>query len=382
LRRIVVNITIIFLMTFLFAGVCYAAGEDMQSADSEQSGLTLSETMEMALIKSIQLEQAEKDEERAEEVRHASRSGYIRGVANTPMTGELYVSASGAGEPFFQFLSADAQWGISKKMLEIAKDSITLQAKKGYFDVLQKQQKVVKAQVELDKAQRDYRSAAARKSVGMASTSQVQGAKAAVEQKASNLEQARADLEKAYRSLNKLIGNKPTERPELVTPIEYEKLEPPALENKIATALSSDNNPYMWVKEENYDLSKYTWTFAQVEEAGLIDTEKANLSYQDAQKDMRNTIHELYDTLKTLEASYESAKQAVTSAESALATTQAMFNVGMVTKSEVLEKKATLETAKDGLLKVKSLYAITKETFEKPWLAVTTAGAGSSSQAT
>ncbi len=368
------RIIMLFLVTTLLLGLPTAAFPfaEVRPADGQAPELTLEEAVNRAVESAVKVEQAELDVDKAWETRKAARSGYER-YAGVFSDG-VYVSVPGVGEPFFQFLSANSGWNISKQQLDLTKDVVALQAKMSYFDVIKKQRSLETAQLALEKAQNDYKVARAKALVGMSSNAEIEAAASRLEQSTSALEQAKADLENAYRSLNKLIGYVPETRPVLTTTIEFVKLEVPLVENKVATALSPNNNPYLWIMKENHELSKYTWTYASVEEAAKLDKDKTSLSYDDARKETRNKIYEMYDSLKTLEKSYESALQGVKAAEEGLRVANAMYEVGMVTKSEVLDKEHLLSQAKDGLLEVKRLYAITKETFEKPWLAVESAG--------
>lgn len=374
MRRFISITLLTFLLILAGSMTSFAANEE-QPTSEQANDLSLEEVIELSLTKSTSIEKAEKDVDRAWEVRKALRGGYISGLANTPSTGDLYTSVPGADDYLFRFLSANGQWTINKKMLDLTKDAVVLQAKGNYYDVMKKLQELDTAKLSVQNAEADYKIAMARATVGMASDVEVKAAKSLLEMENSTLEQAQAELENAYRTLNKLIGFKPDERPDLTTSIEFEKIEAPVLENKVVWALSPDNNPYLWSKKEGYEISKYTWTFTEPDEAGLIDKEKAQLTYQDARKDTRDKVYELYDNLKTLEASYKSAEEGVNAAAEALRVTQLMYEVGMVTNNSVLEKEVDLANARGGLLKVKSLYELTKETFEKPWLAFVGSGA-------
>jgi len=369
------RIIMLFLVTTLLLGLPTAAFPvaEVRPSDGQAPELTLEDAVNRAVESAVKVEQAELDVDKAWETRKAARSGYVK-YADMTFTGDVYVSMPGVGDPFFQFLSANSGWNISKQQLDLTKDAVALQAKITYFDIIKKQRSLETAQLALEKAQNDYKVARAKALVGMSSNAEIEAAASRLEQSTSALEQAKADLENAYRTLNKMIGYVPETRPVLTTTIEFEKLEVPSVENKVATALSPNNNPYLWIMKENYELTKYTWTYASVEEAAKLDKDKTSLSYDDARKETRNKIYEMYDSLKSLEASYESALQGVKAAEEGLRAVKAMYEVGMVTKSEVLDKEHLLSQAKDGLLEVKRLYAITKETFEKPWLAVESAG--------
>lgn len=380
------SIMMIAFLMLLGCGITAFAADDDQSATEQSNGLTLEEVVERALLKSTAIKQAEKDVDRALEVRDSARTGHINGLKRlsdsedgTISTGNLYASTTGTDEDgYFQYLSANGQWSINTKMLDLTKDATVMQAKGNYYDILTKLHKLEITEVSLQKAEDDYRIARAKSLAGMATNLEVQAAQSLLEAEKSTLEQTRAELENAYRNLNKLIGLKPEERPNLTTPIEFEKVEVPSLENIVAVVLSSNKNPYLWTKKEGYEISKYTWTFSESREAGLIDKEKASLTYQEARQDTRDKVYELYDNLKSLEASYKSAQEGLAAAEESLRVTKSMYEAGLVTKNDVLEKEVALNNAKDGLLSIKSSYALTTETFEHPWLAFV-GGDGSSS---
>ncbi len=365
MRRFISIALLTFLLIIGGSITSFAASEE-QPTSEQSNDLSLEEVVELALAKSTTIEQAEKDVDRSWEVRKAMRSGYESG---TPTAGDLYEDLPGTSDYFISFLSANGNWTINQKTLELTKDSVVLQAKNNYYDILIKLNNLDTAKLSVQKAEVDYRIAAAKAVVGMVSDVEVKAAVSLLETEKSALEQAQAELENAYRTLNKLIGFKQEERPNLITSIEFKRIEEQNLENKVVWALSPDNNPYLWSKKEGYEIAKYTWTTTEPGEAGLIDKEKAEITYEEARKDTRNKIYELYDNLKTLEASYMSAEEGVNAATEALRVTQLMYKVGMVTKNDVLEKEVALASAKDGLLTVKSSYELAKATFEKPWLA-------------
>jgi len=368
LRRLMTILLLSFFMV-LGCGISAFAADDEQALSEPSNGLTLEKAVERALTASTALEKAEKDVDRAWEVRSSLREAYASG-AGTVSVGDLYASLPGADDYFLLFLSSNGQWSISKKSLEMTQDLIVLQTKSNYYDIIKKLHKVEITGVSLQKAEDDYRIARAKNLAGMATDLEVKAAQSLLETEKSSLELARAELENAYRKLNKLIGLGLEERPDLVTPIEFEKLEVPSIENKVAWALSPNSNPYLWSKKEGYEITKYTWTTTEPDEAGLIDKEKASITYDEARQDTRDKVYELHDTLKTLETSYVSALEGLAAAEEGLRVTKAMYEAGLVTKNDVLDNEVALNKVKDSLLDIKSKYALTKETFEHPWLAL------------
>ncbi|MCF8011943.1 MAG: TolC family protein [Clostridiales bacterium] len=370
MRRAIFISILITILSIGWAVSGFAAEE--KDANQETNGLTLNEAVDQALHNCIDVELAEKSVDKAWEERESARDGYVGKVKKYPNTDipAMYAASAAANEPFFSYLAAHGKWRISKESLEMTEDALVLQAKQYYYNILQHKKEIETKQAELEKAESDLEVIRAKQEVGMATSVQVQGQKSSVERIKSELKQKQAALQKNYRQFKKLLGIDRDEEINLVSPVEYEQAKISSLDNKIVWALSPDNNPYLFMKKEQYDISKYTWTMAVSSEAGHISKEKKGMQYQDARKEMRNKMHELYDNLNTLESSYYSTQEAVKSAREGLRVTEQMYEVGMVTQNDVLDSKVKLEQARDALSNIKINYALAKETFEKPWLAM------------
>ncbi|MEW6540404.1 MAG: TolC family protein [Bacillota bacterium] len=337
----------------------------------QPKSLALDQVVELALRNSMGIKQAELDVDRAREVADAAWEyhGYML-VKTWTGTDNLYKSYPGSDEhSWYKALSADRGWHIQQKTFEMTKDAISLNARRLYNDILKKQHGLGAAGAALEKAERDYRTVLALAAVGMSTNMQVYAASAGLQRAGSAAEQARADLEGAYRALNKLIGLEPEERPVLTTEPEFKAVAVESLDLAINRALSLDNNPYLWSKREGYELQRYVWSYTQPSEAGLIDRDKAWLSYEDARAETRNKIYELFDTMKTLEAAHASAQEGLALAREALRAAELRHWVGLATYTAVLEQKAALAQAEAAVLELRSTHASVKETFEKPWLA-------------
>lgn len=373
MRRV---IAVLSLSTMLLFGCVCAAWADADEA--EPAGLSLDEAIERALQHSTIIKQAELDVDRAREVADAAWDlhGYSL-LASWTGTGDLYTSREGVDEnSWFRALSADRQWHIQKAGLGMRIDAVLLQVQQSYYNVIKQATALERAKAAAEKAERDYRTTQVMANIGMGTSVQVDGARAALEGARSELEQAQGDYEGAYRELNKLIGFRLDERPLLSTPLEFEVLEVPSVDAAVSRALSVEQNPYLWSLKEGHELSRYVWTFTQPQEAGKIDIDKAKLGYEDARENTRNLMYALYDRLKTLEAAHESATAGVAAAEEALRIAELKYQLGMITRTDVLDAQAKLAQVQEGLYEIRILYALTKEQFLKPWLASAGAAAG------
>lgn len=362
---------VLLLVVILALGGTGTAWADAPEAGGDaEKGLSLEEVVELALRRSLTVKQAEMDLDRAKEVADATWDAYNWQLAKTYVEAEdLYRTLPGETDVYPAMMQTDRAWRIQQKTFEITRDAIALGALRNYYNIIKKQNELETAEVSLAKAERDYQTVRVMNTVGMATGAQVQGALTALERARSTLEKARGDLEGAYRELNKLIGLKTGERPALTTPLEFAPVEVESIDFETTRALSLNRNPHLWSLKEGYELQRFVWTYTQPAEAGEIDREKAWLNYENARAETRNKMYELYDTLKTLEASYRSAEEGVAAAREGLRTAELRREVGLATDSEVLEARVALRQAEDALLEITSAYALTAETFEKPWLA-------------
>lgn len=361
----VVSVAILFCLT-----VTSFAAEDQNPQSPVRVELTLDEAINSALKNSFSIRQAELDVDRAEKVRDAAWEYHGYMLTKTWVeTEQAFVSIPGMDDmSLFQALSADRAAHIQKKTFEIMQDAIKLQVTQAYYDIHKKLEDLDTARLALESAERGYRVAKIKHEIGLATGMEVQGKKAELEGAKSGLEMAQAELENAYRKLNKLMGKDVNFRPELATPVEFEKLEVPSLDAEITRAMNPNQNPYLWSKKEGYELQRYVWTTTQPAEAGKIDIDKAKLSYEEARVETRKTMNELYQLLKTLEAAHESAVEALAAAEQALKTAQVMYENGMITGDDLLGRKIAVAKAEGDLLNVRIQYELVKINFEKPWL--------------
>lgn len=370
MRRVAVITVATLAMIFCFALVSFASEEEQNLQEPAREELTLEDAINIALKNSFSIQQAELDVDRANEVRDNAWDNHGYMLQRTWVdTEQAYVSLPGMDDnSLFQALGADRAAHIQKKTFEITQDALEMQVTQIYYDILKKHNDIETAKLALEVAERGCKIARMQKQVGMTTEATVQAKNAELENAKSSLESAQSDLENAYRLLNKLMGKDETLRPELVTPIEFEKLEIPSLDTEIIKAMNPNQNPYLWAKKEGYELKKYTWTITQPAEAGKIDIDKAKLTYEEARVETRNKMNELNETLKTLEASYISAQEALSTAQLNLKNAQILYETGMITKDDVLNGEMAVVQAESALLNIKIGYELSKLNFKKPWL--------------
>ncbi|TYO96580.1 TolC family protein [Desulfallas thermosapovorans] len=370
MRRAVVITLATFAMIFCFALVSFASEEEQNLQEPVREELSLEDAINNALKNSFSIQQAELDVDRANEVRDKAWDlhGYMM-QRTWVETEQAYMTLPGMDDnSLFQALGADRAAHIQKRTFEITCDALAMQVTQIYYDIIKKQNEIETAKLAVEIAERGCKIARMQKQVGMGTEATVQAKNAELENARSALEAAQAGLENAYRSLNKLMGKDEKLRPQLTTPVNFEKLEIPSLEAEIARAMNPNQNPYLWSLKEGHELKKYTWTITQPAEAGKIDIDKAKLTYEEARVETRNKMNELNETLKTLEASYISAQEALSTAQLNLKNAQILYEAGMITKDDVLNSEMAVARAENALLNLTISYELSKLNFKKPWL--------------
>lgn len=361
----------IILILSVFLALSMFVSRGMCSANEQQKKieLTLNQAVEMALKESVTLKQAELGEDRARKVAENAWDAHnLQLRATYDEASQLYASVPVDQDAFPLFFKADRGWRIAQRTYQITRDATELAAKKCYFDVLQASANLDAAKKAYEFNQSSLRSAQAMYQVGMNNAQTLELAKLGLQKSNLDLQSAKADLDKAYMALNQLIGLDPMARPVLIDAIPYEKLKVDSLDADVSRATRSEDNPALWIKKEQYEISRYLWSYTIPDSAGKIDIDKSYLEYDTARKTIRDKMYQLCDNIITLESSYNTALQNVKATEEKYRVEQLRYNVGMSTKKDVLEAEMLLEQAKLALKKVAAAHHLGKVTFEKPWL--------------
>lgn len=358
-KKVSCLILAVFLLLVLNP-ITYA--QDDHSADGL---LTLDKAVKMALKKSNKLKEIDYDIERAEEVRKSIASS----VSFVPAGPDPDPTASAA---FTSLVAADMGLLMTKKSKDLEIDKITLNVFKQYTGVITANYDFELAELQQDKAKRDWQVALLSYDTGLISWSQLKLAEAANKTADTSYELAKKEVDKAYQELNNLIGLKPEDRPILAESIEFAPLEVDDLESTITRIM--EGNPAIWLAEQQADLARleldlYSWANPNREpySAKKIDVDKAELSAVDAKKQMRESLNTLYLQIMQLEDSYKMAEEGLRIAETDFQVKKLQYEVGMLSKKDYLDAELNLATARNELGKIVYQHELLKQTFFKPW---------------
>ncbi len=378
MRKIVITFLFI-LLTLLWVPACWAGKEP---ATPE---LKLNEVISLALKNSENLEKYKLDIDKTSEKRDQASDQ----LNYTPIPG------GGTYDPqvqvaWYSLLTADLNWLMSKRTYIAQEDRLVLDTCQKYWNVLKAQDNVrckelavtqsglalrrVQAMVRLGMTPPEMPSGTAPSAALAAAESSLAGALA-------NLAQAQNDLNTAYEALNQPIGLWPEDRPVLVDEVKFELLPEDDLDAAAQRVL--ENSPTVWLAEESVNLAGYAsqlmWHSGQYSpyEVRKIEEEQAQLNAVSTKDAVKLLTRSLYYTVRNLEAGREAAEKAVAVSEESLRVAKLMYDLGMITKENLVQREVSLAEARQSLLSLDVQHAYTKLAYQKPWAMSTGSSTGS-----
>lgn len=359
---------IIMMVSFLICGIVLPvnATETVETAGiGQQTGLTMTQAVDMALIHSNALKKADRD---------IDRSWEVRDFAADKVTYEPKGQSIGEASMYFTNLVArDIVWRMSKKTKDAEEDKIVLAVFNDYTNVLKAIDALKNAEDNMANAQWQWNVALNSYQQGVISSSQRTLAESQYNGAGALLKSAKQGLADAYQVLNKGIGLGPGERPVLIEKPEYSTLQVGDVEAAVQRAV--ENNPTIWMANQNVylaglQLDLYNWNDpyrTEPWEAKKIDIDKAELTTEDAKVQFKQFVRTLYNNIVNIEQGYTGKGEALKAAQEGLRVQKAMFEAGMATRGDILAAEATVTTKQKELNEMAYQHELLKLAFEKPW---------------
>lgn len=365
LRKALIVIAVL-LTTTLWGSVCWAK----EPATPE---IKLNEALDMAIKNSKSLKSSALDIDKAKEEKENADDA----LSYTPAIGGT--SGPDVESAWYSLLSKNLSWEMSKKTYASDEDSLVLSVCKKYWNIQKSLEDVKAKEVSASAAELAFRRVQAMVRLGMTPSEYsgispegvIAGAQAKVATAKSDLEKAKNQLNTDYEALNLLISLWPEDRPVLADEINFEPLKIDNLEQEVQRAV--EKSPKVWLAQEGVSLAKYSyelmWASGQYKSFGIRNAEKeqAELEAMSAKEGIETATRNFYYTVRNLEAAIPAAENGVTGAEEALRVAKLSYDLGMITREDLLKSEAALEDAKKSLIELKTSHAYAKLAFQKPW---------------
>ncbi len=330
--------------------------------------LTVQAALERALYLNVALKSKEQDVRRTEEINDFTVDK-IDYIPSEP------VSSSNAERLLISGVQSTINYNMAKKNYTAQEEAVELSVYQSYNDVLQAQEKVRVAELNVQNKLWLQNIAYAFKRVGTLDNAGVIQAETNYAAAVSSLEADRKSLDDEYQKFNQLVGLWPEDRPALVDTPALEKLEVADLDAEVSKIVN--NSPSVWLAGQNVDLAKLSRRLYDMTDSSRsepyevkeIDVAKAEMSASDTKDKLDKQVHTLYYTIKQLEEQYASAQESIRMAEETQRVTKVKFDVGMATKTDLLNADLALAQAKQTLLNTACQHQIQVMAFKKPWAA-------------
>ncbi|MDP9677326.1 hypothetical protein J2W97_003336 [Paenibacillus jamilae] len=280
---------------------------------------------------------------------------------------------------FKGYAQTNLNYEAAKKNLEMTKESIEYNVKDLYNKLLQKQNAVKLAALNIEDAERKLKVAQIKRDNQMSSDYEVTQATNQLTQNQAALDKAKKDLDSAYISLNQLIGYKPEQRYELKDKPVYSEFKD-NVETKVSQVLTSSTA--IWLSEQKVDLAELSLKLYNFStpgntpyEAEQLNVEKAQYATEGTKRQLEEAVRTIYNNIKALESQYSQIQAGLVSARSAADMAKKQFDVGLATELQVYEANLKVTTAEQQAEDIVSSIDTLKLAFNKPWAMQGSAGA-------
>jgi outer membrane protein TolC len=362
-------ISVIMLSFFIIATTSQGiiASESLGDKTVPGKTFTIEQAVDLALINSNTIKSADYDIERGEEVRNSTADN----VKYIPFGADSDAQATKA---LTGLVSADTSWRMTKKTRTVEGDKLVLSVYNKYTSIIKAIENLNYAQETLKNTQWQWNIAQISYQAGITSQTQKNASDTQLKSAQNSLRLAEITLDSEYQAFNKIIGLNSTERPVLTEKPDYSLLKIENLETEVHRALES--SPSLWTLDQNVSLAQLQLDFYDSNSASNenyrvkeIDLRKAELSNSDTYKQVAQGVRDLYNSICKLEGTYNIQQQAIKKAEDNLGVQKLMFDIGMVTKTDVQSAELDLQKAKKDLNETIYQHEYLKLQFAKPWAA-------------
>ncbi|KKD54601.1 MULTISPECIES: stalk domain-containing protein [Paenibacillus] len=280
---------------------------------------------------------------------------------------------------FKGYAQTNLNYEAAKKNLEMTKESIEYNVKDLYNKLLQKQNAVKLAALNIEDSERKLKVVQIKRDNQMSSDYEVTQATNQLTQNQAALDKAKKDLDSAYVSLNQLIGYKPEQRYELKDKPVYSEFKD-NVETKVSQVLTSSTA--IWLSEQKVDLAELSLKLYNFStpgntpyEAEQLNVEKAQYATEGTKRQLEEAVRTIYNNIKALESQYSQIQAGLVSARSAADMAKKQFDVGLATELQVYEANLKVTTAEQQAEDIVSSIDTLKLAFNKPWAMQGSAGA-------
>ncbi len=351
-RRRLLSATAISILLFIFF-----IGLAPVSANIDTAGeLSIEEAVAMALETSKTLAKTALNLESVYEALQDAQDNWNDAWTVYPDMEQYYVA----------FLNARYSYTSALTNELVQKESIALETRTKYYNVMQCIKIVEQKNKELELAQREHYIVKAKYQVGLADWSNLRQAAADLADVEASALDAQNSLDSAYRVFNQLVGLDEGSTPILTEAPVFEALEVEDLEHAVTDIIS--RSPDIYLSGENIALIERVVKYTDSSDQDELNLKLAEISRDITMTESMNALINMYNSIVSLEKSYSIEQDKLETAELELTYTKLKNSVGLVSNTEVLNAELALMKQQNNLFSILCQHQLLRIEFEKPWI--------------
>jgi len=313
-----------------------------QAFGDEKQVLTIQAALERAYAFSPVIKTLEFEVEKRERIRNDAAE-LVRGI---PLTG--FVSGTTlVGDAYTAYLQADMGWQIAKDDLKKKKNSIMVDVYNKYYTALRAENQVYAAKKDLERDTYMCKIADLQHKLGMITELELQNIQTQKEQSMASLANAENQAKMARNDLYILLGLVNGDAYELEKPA-WTSIDLAPLDTEISNALAFSHDVYSAnLAASVANVTKY---WAQSWTIGQIDADISRQNEELVKNSVKTAVNSLYWTLKELPERRAVLESAIQNARRALELARIKREVGLGTRTEVIQAEAVLKNLENQLV--------------------------------
>lgn len=262
-------------------------------------------------------------------------------------------------------MTSDTAWQMAGKGVDIQKDAAAMEVKKYYYGIIKDKENIKYAEKSLEAAQQKMKAVRAFYGVGMAGKTELVKAESDLSAARTGYMVAVKTLSDDYIKFNQLVGLNQEDRPVLKDLPRYSALVVEDVDRKIKQIV--DDSPSVFLAKKNEFMAETVKPLESKYQIGNINHEKSEIGVAQAKEGLTKNLYGIYYNIMKLEEQYSSFQDSLKTAEEDARVALIKFELGMITKAELLAAQAAELKIKLNLLETLCSHIQLKESFEKPW---------------
>ncbi|WIF96029.1 stalk domain-containing protein [Caminicella sporogenes] len=294
---------------------------------------------------------------------------YVPSIGETPAGSPAEALAS---VTFLKVENSRIEYRKAEKDLKALKDKINYQVKSAYYDVIKAQNSLDIAKEALNLYKKSMEQSQLKYKLGIISKTEETKAVKEYEKAKETYEKALKNLDMKYQKLNKLVGFEPEKRYVLDTSLRVKLNDDNDPESHIGEII--EEIPDIWYAEQKAKLAGlsvdvYVFNVGNPPYAAAeLDEKTAKMTVAEAKKNTKQSLRDLFNSMKILEKQYREQVAEIEKAREDLETAELNFKVGNTIELVVDKAKLNYDMIKNDIKNTIMDYDLLNMVYEKPWV--------------